>query len=195
MRARWLVLLLVALFLLAACGGASDDTGGDEAAADSDTEVTEAEPIESEPAETSSADTGATTSESAGDGGGAIDVADSDLGEILVDGDGMTLYVFDNDTDENSTCYDDCAANWPAFTGDVSAGDGVDEGLIGASERDDGTMQVTYDRQPLYYFAGDQAAGDLNGQSVGGIWWVVGPDGQKITDEVSQTSTSDSGGY
>ncbi|HEX6257820.1 MAG TPA: hypothetical protein VFZ70_18575, partial [Euzebyales bacterium] len=129
------------------------------------------------------------------EGGGAIEVTDSDLGEILVDGEGMTLYVFDNDTDGNSTCYDDCEANWPAFTGDVSAGDGVDDGLLGSSERDDGTMQVTYDGQPLYYFAGDQAPGDLNGQAVGDIWWVVDPDGQKITEEVSQASTSDRGGY
>jgi predicted lipoprotein with Yx(FWY)xxD motif len=194
MRARWLVVLLVGVFLLAACGG--DDAGADEAAGGADTAASEAEPDESEPAATTSEDTAATTSESAaGDGGGAIATTDSDLGEILVDGEGMTLYVFDNDTDENSTCYDDCAANWPAFTGEVTAGEGVDDGLLDTSERDDGTMQVTYDGQPLYYYVGDQAAGDLNGQSVGGIWWVVAPDGQKITDEVSQTSTSDSGGY
>ena len=196
MRARWLVLLLVAVFLLAACGGAGDEAAGDEAAGDSDTAASEVEPEESEPAAASSEDADATTSEpAAGEGGGAIEVTDSDLGEIVVDGEGMTLYVFDNDTDGNSTCYDDCEANWPAFTGDVSAGDGVDDGLLDSSERDDGTMQVTYGGQPLYYFAGDQAPGNLNGQAVGGIWWVVGPDGQKITEEVSQASTSDRGGY
>jgi predicted lipoprotein with Yx(FWY)xxD motif len=193
MRARWLVLLLVAVFLLAACGG--DDTGADEAAGDADAAASEAEPEESEPAAATSEDAAATSESAAGESGGAIEVTDSDLGEILADGEGLTLYVFDNDTDENSTCYDDCAANWPAFTGEVTAGDGVDDGLLGTSERDDGTVQVTYDGQPLYYFAGDQAAGDLNGQAVGGIWWVVGPDGGKITEEVSQASTSDSGGY
>lgn len=193
MRARRSVLVLMALFLLAACGGASD-AGGDETAGDADAEVTEAEPVESEAAETGAESAGA-TSEAAGDGGAVIAVADTDLGEILVDGEGSSLYIFDNDTDGTSVCTGDCADTWPPLTGDVTAGDGVDAALLGTTERDDGTLQTTYDDQPLYYFAGDTAAGELNGQGVGEIWWVVGPDGQKITDQVGQAETSAAGGY
>jgi predicted lipoprotein with Yx(FWY)xxD motif len=89
--------------------------------------------------------------------------------------------VFDNDTDGTSACYDQCAENWPAFTGTADASGDVDASLIGTTTRDDGTTQVTYNGQPLYYFAADQAPGDTNGQGVGDVWWVVGPDGAKIT--------------
>jgi predicted lipoprotein with Yx(FWY)xxD motif len=190
MRVRRIALLLVALLLVAACGGdeeaAGDGGGTSEVAAEASEPA--AEPSEpapsSEPAEDASAA-----------GGGAIEVSSTDLGDVLVDGEGMTLYVFDNDTDGTSACTGDCAANWPPLTGEVTAGEGVDDSLLGTTERDDGSMQVTYADHPLYYFAGDQAAGDVNGQAVGGIWWVVGADGEKITEEVSQTTTSDGNGY
>lgn len=113
-----------------------------------------------------------------------VHVADSDLGSILVDADGMTLYLFEADTDGSSTCYDDCATAWPALIDDAPvAGDGVDEALLGTTERDDGEVQVTYDGQPLYYFASDEAAGDINGQGVGDVWYVVDPAGAAITEK------------
>ena len=97
----------------------------------------------------------------------------------------MTLYVFFADTDGTSTCYDDCAASWPAFVaaGEVKAGGGgdIDESLLGTTERDDGTLQVTFNDQPLYYFSGDAAAGDTNGQGIGDVWYVVSPAGDAIT--------------
>lgn len=190
MYVRRVALLLAVLLLLAACAG-TDEQSTDEAAAESEPAVAEAEPATSEPAET--------TSEADGDteeaGGLEVTTSDAELGTVLVDGDGMTLYLFDNDTPGTSNCSGDCAANWPPLTGDVTAGEGVDESLLGTTERDDGTLQVTYADQPLYYFAGDQAAGDLNGQAVGGIWWVVGPDGEKITEEVGLAQTSDTAGY
>ncbi|HSJ46148.1 MAG TPA: hypothetical protein VK923_15850 [Euzebyales bacterium] len=193
MRVPRIALLLVTLLLAAACGGdeaAGDGGGTSEVAA----EASEAAAAPSEPA--ASSEPAAETSEDASAaGGGAIEVASTDLGDILVDGEGMTLYVFDNDTGGTSSCTGDCVANWPPLTGDVTAGDGVDESLLGTTQRDDGSMQVTYADQPLYHFAGDQAPGDVNGQAVGGIWWVVGADGEKITDEVSQTTTSDGNGY
>lgn len=175
MNARRFALLLVALLMLAACGGADDQAAsGDEAAS-------EPVAVASEPAVTSS--------EPAAGGGVTLEVSETDLGQILVDGDGMTLYVFDNDSDGQSTCTGDCAGNWPPVPDDVTAGDGVDDSLLGMTEREDGTAQATYDNQPLYYFAGDQAAGDTNGQGVGGIWWVVGPDGQKITGDNEAATT------
>lgn len=194
MTVRRIALLLAALLLLAACGGADDEAAGEgggtsEAAA----EVSEPAPEPSEPA--SSEPAAGTSEDAAAADGGAIEVSSTDLGDILVDGEGMTLYVFDNDTDGTSACTGDCAANWPPLSGEVTVGEGVDESLLGTTERDDGSVQVTYADQPLYYFAGDQAAGDVNGQAVGGIWWVVGADGEKITEEVSGTTTSDGIGY
>lgn len=114
-----------------------------------------------------------------------VESEDSALGTILVDADGNTLYVFMQDTDATSTCYDECADSWPAFAanGELKAGGGgdVDESLLGTTERDDGTTQVTYNGHPLYYFAGDAAAGDTNGQNVGEVWFVVSPAGEPIT--------------
>lgn len=188
MTARRFALLLATLLVLAACGSADDQSAGDEAAGSEPAAAESSEPaaVPSEPAE---------TSEPAAAAGATVEVSETDLGSILVDGEGMTLYVFDNDTDQTSACTGDCAANWPPLTDDVSAGDGVDESLLDITERDDGTAQVTYDGQPLYYFAGDQAAGDTNGQGVGGIWWVVGPDGQRITGDDAAASLSSSLSY
>ena len=126
-------------------------------------------------------------SESPSSGGGGeteVEAEDSPLGTILVDQEGNTLYVFLQDTGDTSTCTGDCATTWPALIakGEVKAGGGggVDESLLGTSARDDGTMQVTYNGHPLYYFSGDQASGDTNGQGIGDIWFVVSPAGDAI---------------
>jgi predicted lipoprotein with Yx(FWY)xxD motif len=110
-----------------------------------------------------------------------VALADSALGKILVDGEGKTLYMFEKDEGGTPTCYDDCAVNWPALivTGDATAGDGVTAALTTIA-RTDGAMQVKAGEYPLYYFAADAAAGDTNGQGVGGIWFVVGADGEPI---------------
>jgi predicted lipoprotein with Yx(FWY)xxD motif len=128
---------------------------------------------------------GATPPASGGSGSGETEVQseDSALGTILTDSKGNTLYVFMNDTSDTSTCTGDCAASWPALIakGEVKAGgNDVDASLLGTSARDDGTMQVTYNGHPLYHFSGDQAAGDTNGQGIGGIWFVVSPAGDPI---------------
>ncbi|MFD2092708.1 COG4315 family predicted lipoprotein [Blastococcus deserti] len=110
--------------------------------------------------------------------------ADSDLGEIVVDGQGRTVYVFDRDTAGagSSACTGACLDNWPPVTSEEAAPavDGV-TGDVGTIERDDGTLQVTLDGWPLYLFAGDAEPGDTTGQGVQGVWWVVGPDGARIT--------------
>ena len=112
----------------------------------------------------------------------AVSVASTDLGEVLVDHEGMTLYMFDNDEGGESACYDDCADNWPPLVVDdaATASDGADASLLGTTERTDGTTQVTYADQPLYYWVGDDAPGDTQGQGVGDIWWVVAPDGAPV---------------
>ncbi len=110
-------------------------------------------------------------------------VAASDVGEIVVDGDGMTVYMFDSDTQggDASTCEGQCAANWPA----VGAADGVPEvdgvtGELGTITGIDGEPQLTLNGWPLYYFAGDAAPGDVNGQGVNDVWWVLSPAGERL---------------
>lgn len=122
---------------------------------------------------------------------GTLSTASSSLGTIVVDGTGRTVYVFENDTANSgkSTCEGNCAATWPAVTTtNAPTGAGV-TGKLGMITRPDGTKQVTLDGLPLYEYSGDSASGDVNGQAVGGIWWVVSPSGTKIT-----SSTSGSGG-
>jgi predicted lipoprotein with Yx(FWY)xxD motif/plastocyanin len=105
---------------------------------------------------------------------------DPALGTILTDPEGMTLYLFTNDTTPNeSTCYDQCAENWPPFMAEeeFSLPFGV-EGELTTVERTDGTTMVAYNGIPLYYFAGDTAPGDTNGQGVGDVWYVLGPEAQ-----------------
>lgn len=101
---------------------------------------------------------------------------DPDLGQILTDRDGVTLYLFTKDEQGSgkSVCNDDCLANWPAFTTDdpLVLPDGV-EGELSQITRDDGSMQVAYNGWPLYYFAGDAEPGDVNGQGVGDVWFVI----------------------
>ena len=115
-------------------------------------------------------------------GAATVAIAVSDLGQILVDSAGRTLYLFTNDTAGESVCYDECETNWPPLTvaGEVVAGEGLDAGQFTTVARTDGSMQVKIGDWPLYYFAGDAAAGDTNGQGVGGVWFVVSPSGDAI---------------
>ncbi len=110
-------------------------------------------------------------------------VADSDLGQILTAADGMTVYAFMPDAQGAPTCLDSCAAQWPPVTVDdadqISGGDGIDDSLLGTVETSDG-IQVTYNRWPLYFYAGDTAPGDTTGQDQGGVWFVLDPTGTPI---------------
>ena len=168
MRRR--LLIATVLVLLAACGG--DD--GDETTEAADTDSTETTGT--------TADDTTTTADDADGDGATVELATSDLGEILVDAEGRTLYLFTRDTGPESTCEGDCASTWPPLTtdGEPTAGDGIDAEL-GTTTRPDGTEQVTIAGHPLYFFANDEAAGDTNGQGIGGVWYVVGPDGEAIT--------------
>jgi predicted lipoprotein with Yx(FWY)xxD motif len=102
--------------------------------------------------------------------------ADATLGAYLTGQNGMTLYFFTKDTADTSNCSGTCATNWPPLT--VPAGAAI-TGPSGATmafatiTRADGTMQVTYNHMPLYYFAGDSKAGDTTGQGKSGIWFVA----------------------
>ena len=108
--------------------------------------------------------------------------ADPKLGKILVDGKGMTLYMFTKDEPDKSNCDASCLKAWPPFLtqGNPILGDGVDKTLIGSATLADGTKIVTYNHFPLYYWAGDAKTGDTTGQGVGKVWYVIGPDGKPI---------------
>jgi len=108
------------------------------------------------------------------------------LGQILTDDKGMTLYIFDKDAKDKSNCSGGCLKNWPALTvkdeADKVMGDGV-TGTFGVIDRGDGTYQVTINGMPLYYYIKDQNPHDEVGQAVGDVWWVVAPDGTKVTKQ------------
>ena len=103
------------------------------------------------------------------------------LGSFLVDDKNMTLYLFTKDTPNISNCYDKCATAWPPLltTGAAVAGDGVDASKLGTTKRTDGTMQVTYNGWPLYYYVKDTKPGDVIGQNVGDVWFVITPVGDQ----------------
>lgn len=112
------------------------------------------------------------------------------LGEVLVDGQGLTLYLFVPDKQSgSSTCYAECASAWPPLLLPVGvtapvAGAGIKASLLGSTHRTDGTVQVTYNKWPLYTWAGDSGPGQASGQGLnnsGGLWYVLSPDGATIT--------------
>jgi predicted lipoprotein with Yx(FWY)xxD motif len=111
--------------------------------------------------------------------------SNSKLGQILVDGKGVTLYLFVADTGTSSTCYNACAQIWPPVltTGAPQAGTGASASLLGTTTRTDGKTEVIYAGHPLYYFVQDKQPGDATGQGVngfGGLWWVLSPSGAAI---------------
>ncbi|MGE7921289.1 COG4315 family predicted lipoprotein [Viridibacillus sp. NPDC093762] len=96
-------------------------------------------------------------------------------GEYLADSQGKTLYYFKKDEIGKSNCSGDCLATWPAFTqGDFAVPEGFDKKDFGTFTRaDNGKKQVTYKGFPLYYFAKDQQKGDVNGQGIKDVWFIV----------------------
>ncbi len=125
----------------------------------------------------------AAASPSAAAGALSIALADNALGKILVGADGKTLYVFTADKDGKSACTGDCLASWPAVISDAAPalGTGLDaEDFKTITREDGGGTQVTFYGMPLYYFAGDSAAGQTNGQGLAGKWYVVDGDGKMI---------------
>ncbi len=143
---------------------------------------------------------GGSTSTSSAGGATTATVGTADVGQlgtVLVDGTGRTLYIFKNDTGTSSTCSGDCAATWPALvtSGAASAGMGVKSAMLGTTTRDDGTTQVTYAGHPVYLYSGDTAAGDANGQGIGGVWFAVTAAGTPASAMGGSSSSSSSGGY
>ena len=174
---------VVAILALAAAGCGGGDTSSSSAPA----------------AAATSSSTTAPASAGGSGGTATIDVADNpDLGQILTDGDGNTVYLFEKDEDGTSNCSGECATDWPPVTtsGSAKAGDGADQTLISTIKRDDGSEQVTYDGHPIYLYVGDAKPGDTSGNGLelyGAEWYAITPDGSNAEDSGSSGS-SDSGG-
>ncbi len=106
-----------------------------------------------------------------------------EYGDILVDSDGMTLYMFAQDPKgmRESNCRDDCADLWLPLSvdGEPTAGEDV-QAALDVFEREDGETQVVANGWPVYNYARDEAPGDANGQGSGGVWWILQPDGTPV---------------
>lgn len=109
-----------------------------------------------------------------------VTVVETNLGSVLADGNGFTLYVFTRDTPGVSNCTGGCLEAWPRHApAEVVAGDGIDPAQLDTIDVD-GVEQVTIKGLPLYRFASDAAPGDVNGHGVGGNWFAVRPDGTPV---------------
>ena len=153
------VLALVSLLALAGCGG-SDNSGSNGGGAYGG-------------GESSGGAAAVITASTAGD-----------LGKLIVDSKGMTLYDFHKDKGGKSACYGACAKGWPPLLteGKPQAGEGAMASKLGMVERTDGTMQATYAGHPLYTFVEDKKPGEANGNDVsafGAQWYALQPSGEE----------------
>ena len=166
-------LSLLAVAALAGCGGGSGYGGA-----------------------TSATTNGGGSAASGGQGAAAsVDVAgDPQLGPILVDAQGRTLYLFQKDSGAKSNCSGSCAEIWPpdVTTASPKAGSGVSASMLGTVRRNDGTMQITYAGHPLYTYTADTSPGQVTGNGIntfGGVWNAVQPNGSN-----APAGTSSGGG-
>jgi len=182
------LLAVVGAIVIAGCGG-----GGSSSSSSSSSETSGSE------------NAGATTSS---EGGGSGTIAGGEVagvGTVLVDSEGMTVYLFTPDEGTTSTCYGGCEAAWPPVVaeGKPTAGEGATSSALGTTKRKDGTMQVTYNGHPLYTFSGDTAPGEAVGQENDGTWFVLDESGEAVkggapsggTTESTTTGSSGGGGY
>jgi predicted lipoprotein with Yx(FWY)xxD motif len=114
-----------------------------------------------------------------------LQVRKGKLGQFVVDGKGLTLYLFEKDKHGKSACSGSCAKVWaPLITsGKPTAGAGVVASRIGTTKRNDGTLQATYGGHPLYHYDDDHKPGQTKGQgskAFGAGWYIVAPSGKKI---------------
>ena len=128
-----------------------------------------------------------------------VRVAKTNLGNVLVNSKGRTLYHFLADQGTTSSCSGACATNWPPLraSGTPKAGKGTQASLLSTSPRSDGKAQVVYNGHPVYTFQGDKKAGDTSGQGVnafGGQWFALSGAGNDVTGSASSSGGSNSGG-
>ena len=177
MRTRTMIAPLLGLSLvLAACSS----SGGGAAT----TAPSAAPPSASPASEAPSASAAAESPSASAAADSTVNLAETSLGSVLVGADGKTLYIFTPDAAATgkSVCNGECATAWPPLMGDAvpTVGTGLDAADFSTITRDDGSTQIAFFGQPLYYFAADAAAGEVKGQGLNDKWYVVGADGTPI---------------
>ena len=115
--------------------------------------------------------------------GAVIHVDGSEFGTMIYGPRNQAIYIFQRDSRNETNCYGECAAAWPPVItrGEPRARGGAKQSLVGTVKRRDGSLQVTYAGQPLYYYA-NEGPGEVRCHNVnlnGGLWWVIGPDGKR----------------
>jgi len=159
------VIALVAALSIAGCGGDGDDASSGAGGNGQGSAAANEPPASGRPTIVSSASV-------------------SELGEVIVDSEGFTLYDFHKDTGGSPSCYDACAETWPPLLadGDLQASEGAEESQLGIVNRTDGTVQVTYAGYPVYTYTGDEEAGEANGHDIdsfGAEWYALQPSGKE----------------
>lgn len=184
-RINYALALLVAVALLVAgCGGGSDSSSGSAYGGKSSSGNKPA----AETSESGAKGGYGEGAETPGGGDGIVSAAKvGDLGTILVDSQGLTLYDFHKDKGSTSSCYGGCAAAWPPLLteGNPQAQGAADRSMLGTTKRKDGTLQVTYNGWPLYTYVGDQGPGEATGNDIsqfGAQWYALMPNGQEPGD-------------
>ena len=154
---------------LAACGGGDGGNSGASSKATTTTKAASAVTTTTAPASTTT---------TAASGSATVQTGNASVGTILVNSSGRTLYAFANDQGLTSSCTGGCASAWPPLmaTGAVTAGNGVDASKLTTAP----SGQVAYNGHLLYLYSADNAAGQTNGQGLGGVWHVVAPSGDPI---------------
>jgi predicted lipoprotein with Yx(FWY)xxD motif len=167
------IVALGALLAVAGCGGGSSSSSSEGGAYGGE---------ESSTTKSAKSETGG---EAEAGGPGVVAVAkSSELGPVLVDSEGFTVYDFHKDKGTTSACYGACAKGWPPVTasGAPKAMSGAEASKLGTTERTDGTMQVTYAGHPLYTFVEDTKPGETKGNDVsafGGQWYALKANGEE----------------
>ena len=129
---------------------------------------------------------------------GTVLLRKTKLGMILVNSRGHTFYLFAKDRNGKSACTASCAKFWPPslHQGKPTAGSGVKASLLGTTRRSNGTVQLTYNKHPLYTFVLDKKAGQTNGEgnvAFGGKWYAVSARGTAVVKTTTTTTTTTTG--
>jgi predicted lipoprotein with Yx(FWY)xxD motif len=124
-----------------------------------------------------------------------VSLRQTKLGLILVNSRGHTLYLFARDRNGKSACSGSCAKFWPPFlrSAKPTAGPGVKASMLGTTRRSNGSLQLTYNKHPLYTFALDRAAGQTNGEgnlAFGAKWYAVSAKGTAVVRASTTTTTT-----
>jgi predicted lipoprotein with Yx(FWY)xxD motif len=164
-----IALAIAGVLAVAGCGGSSNSSSSGEGGAYGGEESTAA-------SKEAKSETAAATPV-------AISVGSApEVGKVIVDSKGFTLYYFEKDQGEKSACYGACAKAWPPLIGSGKAEGGAMSSELGTTNRKDGTTQVTYAGWPLYTFEGDSKPGEANGtdsKAFGASWYPLHPNGEK----------------